>query len=95
MQTNEGGPDGSILFELDRPENAGLKKGLEKLIKIKQEVQSTNEVRGRCLGSEGGLVAEGVVVLLSQITLADIVAFAGATSIEAVGGPRISVQLGR
>lgn len=30
-----------------------------------------------------------------QITLADIVAFAGAVAIECVGGPRIPVQLGR
>jgi hypothetical protein len=44
-QTNDGGPDGSILFEVEDPQNAGLKPALARLIKIKQEVQSTNEVR--------------------------------------------------
>ena len=44
-QTQEGGPDGSIAYEMDRPENEGLKPALTTLVKIKQEVQATNEVR--------------------------------------------------
>jgi hypothetical protein len=35
------------------------------------------------------------VLALLQITLADIIAFAGAMAIEATGGPRVVVQLGR
>ncbi|EWM26509.1 l-ascorbate peroxidase [Nannochloropsis gaditana] len=42
--TNEGGPDGSIAFEMDRDQNAGLKPALETLLKVKREIQSTNEV---------------------------------------------------
>ena len=35
-----------MLFELERPQNAGLKPALQALLKIKQEIQGTNEVRG-------------------------------------------------
>ncbi|KAF2283036.1 hypothetical protein GH714_043375 [Hevea brasiliensis] len=41
---NSGGMNGSIVFELDRPENAGLKKSLKILEKAKIEVDAKQSV---------------------------------------------------
>lgn len=70
--TQSGGPDGSVMLEMDREVAKGLKPALEAALKIKKNMQRTNEM-----------------------TLGDIVAMGGAEAIEAVGGPSITVQLGR
>ncbi|CAM9637454.1 unnamed protein product [Choristocarpus tenellus] len=72
VKAQTGGPDGSVAFEMDRPENKDLKQVLEATMSIKASLQRTNE-----------------------ISLADVIAFGGAEAIEAVGGPRLSVQIGR
>ncbi|XP_057477381.1 putative L-ascorbate peroxidase 6 [Actinidia eriantha] len=72
MDENAGGMNGSIVYELDRPENKGLKKPL----KILEE-------------------AKAVVDMVQPVSLADMIAVAGAEAVAVCGGPNIPVQLGR
>lgn len=72
IASGEGGPNGSILFEKDRAEDASLKRALDLVLGVKKELQRTNTV-----------------------SLADVVAFAGAEALETVGCSRITVQVGR
>ncbi|CAM9704301.1 unnamed protein product [Chrysoparadoxa australica] len=72
FRTDKGGPDGSVLFELERPENAGLSPALDAIKAVKKGLQRTNE-----------------------LSLADVIAVGGGEAIEACGGPRLVVQLGR
>ncbi|XP_065848771.1 putative L-ascorbate peroxidase 6 [Euphorbia lathyris] len=44
INDNSGGMNGSIIFELDRPENAGLKKSLKVVEKAKKEVDAIQPV---------------------------------------------------
>uniref|UniRef100_A0A6M2E806 L-ascorbate peroxidase n=1 Tax=Populus davidiana TaxID=266767 RepID=A0A6M2E806_9ROSI len=44
MDGNSGGMNGSIVYELERPENAGLKKSLKILDKAKGEVDAIQQV---------------------------------------------------
>ncbi len=44
LNTTEGGPDGSIQYEMDREENKGLEKALACVKQIKSELQRTNSV---------------------------------------------------
>ncbi|WCJ30296.1 ascorbate peroxidase 6 [Euphorbia peplus] len=44
IDDNSGGMNGSIIFELDRPENAGLKKSLKIVEKAKKEVDAIKPV---------------------------------------------------
>ncbi|KAK9279491.1 hypothetical protein L1049_013170 [Liquidambar formosana] len=44
MDDNSGGMNGSLVYELDRPENAGLKKSLKILEKVKNEVDTVQPV---------------------------------------------------
>jgi len=68
----QGGIDGSIMYELDRPSSKGLERAAEAVKRVHADMKRTTE-----------------------ITYADVVAFAGASAIEAVGGPKVKVQLGR
>ncbi|XP_024985785.1 putative L-ascorbate peroxidase 6 isoform X2 [Cynara cardunculus var. scolymus] len=72
MDEDSGGMNGSISFELDRPENKGLKKSLKILVEAKKIVDETQPV-----------------------SLADMIAVAGAEAVSLCGGPKIPVQLGR
>ncbi|XWS70433.1 hypothetical protein CRYUN_Cryun03dG0047800 [Craigia yunnanensis] len=44
MDENSGGMNGSIIYELERPENTGLKKSLKVLEKAKKEVNAIQSV---------------------------------------------------
>ncbi|OVA06513.1 heme peroxidase [Macleaya cordata] len=44
LNEKSGGMNGSIVYELDRPENAGLKKSLKILEKVKSELDGTEPV---------------------------------------------------
>lgn len=41
VSTNDGGPNGSIQFETDRPENFGLKRGVNVIRQLQEEVKGT------------------------------------------------------
>ncbi|KAG5192292.1 heme peroxidase [Tribonema minus] len=71
-KTTTGGPDSSVVFEMDRAENKGLEAALKTSLAIRADMKRTSEV-----------------------SLSDVIAFGGGEAIEATGGPRIVVQLGR
>ncbi|KAJ4707886.1 Ascorbate peroxidase [Melia azedarach] len=60
MDENSGGMNGSIVFELERPENAGLKKPFKVLVKAKSEVDATQSVSWADMIAVGGAVAVSV-----------------------------------
>ncbi|KAK1429622.1 hypothetical protein QVD17_11836 [Tagetes erecta] len=72
MNDDSGGMNGSISFELDRPENKGLKKPLKILVEAKKIVDEK-----------------------LPVSMADMIAVAGAEAVSLCGGPKIPVQLGR
>jgi len=47
VQNDDGGLDGSVLFELDQPQNADLGQAAKAVLQIKRELQATNEVCGQ------------------------------------------------
>lgn len=71
----DGGANGSVVFELDRPENKGLKRGLRLIDAAMAELKGTP--------------AEG------QVSMADMIALAGAYAVSKTGGPKIEVPVGR
>lgn len=75
-----GGADGSILLELDYPENRGLEQAVAALRPIAEEIQ----VR---FGSGASSPA--------CLSWADLIAVAGAQAVETGGGPAIRFPLGR
>ncbi|XP_072980516.1 putative L-ascorbate peroxidase 6 isoform X2 [Typha angustifolia] len=44
MEDNSGGMNGSIVYELDRPENSGLSKSVKVLEKAKREIDNVQQV---------------------------------------------------
>ena len=70
-----GGLNGSIRFELDRPENFGLKRGYN-------VIEAT-------VAKLKGSIAE------KTISIADLIALAGARAVRITGGPVIDVLVGR
>ncbi|KVH90280.1 heme peroxidase [Cynara cardunculus var. scolymus] len=85
MDEDSGGMNGSISFELDRPENKGLKKSLKILVEAKKIVDET----------QPGSHRPWNYGILSPLSLADMIAVAGAEAVSLCGGPKIPVQLGR
>ncbi|KAI3822409.1 hypothetical protein L1987_09999 [Smallanthus sonchifolius] len=69
---SKSGMNGSVSFELDRPENKGLKKPLKILVEAKKIVDEKQPV-----------------------SMADMIAVAGAEAVSLCGGPKIPVRLGR
>lgn len=57
VETKDGGPDGSVLFEMDREENKGLEAGIESLKKVQDELRRTNTVAFGDICAFGGVVA--------------------------------------
>ncbi|KAJ1435654.1 heme peroxidase [Ochromonadaceae sp. CCMP2298] len=70
--SQDGGPDGSVQFEMEKEENQGLQNALDVVNTIKKALQRT-----------------------TQVSFADICAFAGAEALETVGCGRMTVQVGR
>ncbi|XP_024034007.1 putative L-ascorbate peroxidase 6 isoform X2 [Citrus clementina] len=60
MDDNSGGMNGSIVYELERPENAGLKKPLKILEKAKGDVNAIRPVSWADMIALGGAVAVSV-----------------------------------
>lgn len=60
MDDNSGGMNGSIVYELERPENAGLKKSLKVLEKAKNQVDAIQTVSWADTIAVGGAVAVSV-----------------------------------
>ncbi|KAK6140680.1 hypothetical protein DH2020_025587 [Rehmannia glutinosa] len=74
-----GGMNGSIVYELDRPENMGLQKSLKAiqpgiLARLREDLES---------------------IQFQKLSWADLIAVAGAEAVSVCGGPDIPVQLGR
>ncbi|XP_071721755.1 putative L-ascorbate peroxidase 6 [Rutidosis leptorrhynchoides] len=60
MNENSGGMNGSIVYELDRPENAGLKKPVKILEKAKSQVDALKPVSWADMIAVGGAEAVSV-----------------------------------
>ncbi|KAK8597461.1 hypothetical protein V6N13_094868 [Hibiscus sabdariffa] len=60
MNENLGGMNGSIVFELERPENAGLKKSVKVLEKAKKEIDAIRSVSWADMIAVGGAEAVSV-----------------------------------
>ena len=85
-----GGPNGSIQYELnDRYENRGLKAPLEEVKGMRSSMllqnTNTNNYEPTSISTPDDFV----------LSLADCIALAGAEAVEAVGGPKIPIRLGR
>ncbi|KAL4282779.1 hypothetical protein GQ457_16G000730 [Hibiscus cannabinus] len=60
MNENLGGMNGSIVYELERPENAGLKKSVKVLEKAKKEIDAIRSVSWADMIAVGGAEAVSV-----------------------------------
>jgi len=57
FSSTDGGPDGSVLFEVKRPENANLEKGVDALKAVKKDLQRTNSLSFADVCAFGGAEA--------------------------------------
>ncbi|CAK9170397.1 unnamed protein product [Ilex paraguariensis] len=93
MEENSGGMNGSVVFELDRPENGGLKKSLKILEKAKSEVDVIQPVSWADMiavaGAEAVSVCGGpkIPVLIGRIDsiTQELVALSGAHTLGSKG----------
>ncbi|KAG8491196.1 hypothetical protein CXB51_014300 [Gossypium anomalum] len=79
MDENSGGMNGSIVYELERPENAGLKKSLKALSMYLYVLEK----------------AKKEIEAIQSVSWADMIAVGGAEAVSICGGPKIPVTLGR
>ena len=86
-----GGSDGSVRFELEWPENRGLSKPLAVVERVyeMQKLRFSNQLPEESSLSDSDQYAP------SPLSFADTLALSGAAVVEASGGPRISILLGR
>ena len=80
-----GGANASVRYELDRPENAGLKRATRVIDGLFKDIN----------GFEPALIDSGLQANQVICSYADIIAISGALAVEVSGGPRIDVGLGR
>jgi L-ascorbate peroxidase len=78
-----GGPNGSVRYELEWPENRGLSKPLAVVDSIFQQQNQQQ------LQQQQGPPSS------TRLSVADITALAGAVAVESAGGPWVPIQLGR
>ncbi|KAK3043729.1 hypothetical protein RJ639_001925 [Escallonia herrerae] len=83
---NSGGMNGSIVYELDRPENGGLKKSVK---------ASSLYLLYSCYFDLIIAKAKSGVDIIQPVSWADMIAVAGAEAVSLCGGPQIPVRLGR
>ncbi|KAH1056620.1 hypothetical protein J1N35_034685 [Gossypium stocksii] len=106
MDENSGGMNGSIVYELERPENAGLKKSLKVLEKAKKEIEAIQSgfffFLSAILDEKDFDGNERYIVTLRcgfsfplLVSWADMIAVGGAEAVSICGGPKIPVTLGR
>ncbi|TQD95900.1 hypothetical protein C1H46_018478 [Malus baccata] len=77
-----GGMDGSIVYELDRPENKGLKSPFKACPFLTLYIDIIEK-------------AKSEVDAVNPVSWADMIAVAGAEAVSICGGPTIQVPLGR
>ncbi|WRX33078.1 hem peroxidase - like 10 [Theobroma cacao] len=85
MAENSGGMNGSIVYELERPENAGLKKSLKAFSQFFSFLIQTKVLEK----------AKKEVDAIQPVSWADMIAVGGAEAVSVCGGPKIPVALGR
>ena len=73
----DGGANGSIRFELDRPESFGLKRGWRVVEAVAERLKKE--------GGEGGKGSSEA----ASLSFADLIALGGAWAVEATGGPKL------
>lgn len=76
-----GGPNASVLFELDRPESFGLRRATGPLLAVSD-----------ALRSPGGA---GAIPAAAALSTADLIQLAAAHAVLVTGGPAVVVPLGR
>ena len=81
--TTFGGPNGSIVYEIDRKENRAIQKPLTIIQSTLERYNNNNSHEKKKNGRK------------MKISLADAIALGGAVAIESVGGPYIPIQMGR
>lgn len=79
VTTGSGGPNGSIRYEVGLAENRGIQRPLTAIENILESIHKEKEEEE----------------LDCSLSFADAVALAGATAVEASGGPHIPLRLGR
>jgi len=97
----DGGANGSVRLELDRPENGGLKRGWRVIEATRRELEKQAAASGG--GGSGGLggggggnaaktaaattAGQAAAGLASLLSDGDLIALAGAHAVEVTGGP--------
>jgi L-ascorbate peroxidase len=87
-----GGPNGSIRYELEWAENRGLSRPFAVADSIFQQVQQHQVQQQQ---QQGEPQSSTSTMRLGLLSVADIIALAGAVAIRQAGGPFIPIQLGR
>ncbi|KAK6236979.1 hypothetical protein SCA6_012316 [Theobroma cacao] len=92
MAENSGGMNGSIVYELERPENAGLKKSLKAFSQFWRKQRKKWMQYNQVLLSEK---SDEKILTEMDVSWADMIAVGGAEAVSVCGGPKIPVALGR
>jgi len=94
VQDGSGGANASVRFELDRPENAGLRRPWGFVVEVRGAASACSlppqlsRTRVQAHKRLEGTAAEG-------LSYADLIALAGAAAVAVCAGPSYSVLVGR